>query len=139
MKITSGGKVKVEGYNVGPKYRRMANSYNEEWEDEPECEGWLSRSEYGARCDACECELMPRINELKKHGRSQKHLRNMTTLWDKQGMSAIQLKEETPKIKVWQQSKIKIARNSRVNPLEALFAGGCAEGENDRIPHLPIA
>ena len=100
MKITAGGKVKVEGYNVGPKYTRMTNTYNEQWEDEPECEGWLGRSEYGARCDACHCELMPKLNELKKHGRSQKHLRNMTQLWDRQGMSMDFKEEAKPKFQV---------------------------------------
>lgn len=108
MKITMGGKIKVEGYHIGPKYTRMANGYKEEWEDEPECEGWLSRSEYGAKCNVCNTELMPKLNELKKHGRAQKHLKAMTALWDKQGMAKDVVREELkPSFQPWQLPDIK--------------------------------
>ncbi len=127
MKVTMSGKVMVEGYRVGPKYTRMHNPYRQEWEDEPECEGWLTRSEYGARCNACNCELLPKLNELKRHGRSQKHLRSMTELWDKVGLGQDVREDLKPSFQPWQLPDIKKRdfelKVSLVSGLECGFRG----------------
>ena len=79
--------VKVDGYRIRPaKFALKTNDYKEEWEDEPECEGWLTRGNIGAKCAPCNTEITARLNEVKKHGRSSKHLKSMASMWDKQGL-----------------------------------------------------
>jgi len=84
--------------------------YNPDWEDEPECQGWLMRSASGgARCVVCNVELPLKLAELKRHGRSQKHLRNMTALWDRVGLgSGDDLDDDLkPPFQAWQLPEIK--------------------------------
>jgi len=51
--------------------------YNEDWEELPECRGWLARNrtnddqeqrEHGAYCKVCESQLRCHLGDLKKHG-----------------------------------------------------------------------
>ena len=50
----------------------------QDWERDPDCRGWLTRlkrdkTNVVAFCKYCQQELCPKLETLKKHGRTSKH------------------------------------------------------------------
>lgn len=83
------------------------HSYQVEWEEDEDCEGWLTRSEYGARCSVCNKELMCKLPELKRHSKTQQHIKAMTGLWDKQGLGKEIRDDLKPAFQPWQLPEVK--------------------------------
>ena len=68
------------GGGGGPKPAGADNAvYNPAWERRPELAGWISRGPDQPRrayCRVCRIEITPKLAHVRRHGASQRHIRN---------------------------------------------------------------
>jgi hypothetical protein len=58
-----------------PKYSFKLGKHQKSWEEDPDCQGWLSGCQQGTMsyCKLCRQELRPHLADLKKHALTKKH------------------------------------------------------------------
>lgn len=62
------------------KWPKSRIVYNPEWEQDPEFQDWLERcpgDEEKGRCKVCLTILRPRLKDIRNHGKTKKHMKNM--------------------------------------------------------------